>query len=223
MAKRPYWAIKRTADSIAALFLILLLWPLMLLTIILLAVSLGTPVHFWQQRPGLAGRSFRLYKFRTMKAAHDLSGVKLSDEERVSQIGNVLRRLRLDELPQLFSILWGDMSFIGPRPLLPRDQSEAFRARLLVRPGLTGWAQVIGGRDISPEDKAALDVWYVRNASIALDIQILLRTVPVVLLGDRIRRSRIERAWRDLRDAGVLRGDLACNSEKHLLVDYSVV
>src|SRR5208337_5259211 len=104
---------------------------------------------------------------------------------------------------QLFNILRGEMSFVGPRPLLPRDQPEAYRARLLVRPGLTGWAQVVGGRDISPEDKAALDVWYVRNASLALDIEIAIRTVPVVLFGERISVSLIERAWRDLSESGV--------------------
>jgi len=98
------------------------------------------------------------------------------------------------------------MSFVGPRPLLPQDQSTAYRARLLVRPGLTGWAQAIGGRGISAEDKAALDVWYVRNASMALDTEIALRTVPVILFGERISIPLIERAWSDLRESGVLRG-----------------
>ena len=122
----------------------------MVLAAVLVGASVGLPVLFWQQRPGLGGRPFRVYKFRTMRAAHSSDGRRLSDKERVSQMGTLMRRLRLDELPQLFNIFRGDMSFIGPRPLLPCDQSDAYRARLLVRPGLTGWAQVVGGRDISP-------------------------------------------------------------------------
>ena len=96
-----------------------------------------------------------------------------------------MRRTRLDELPQLINILLGQMSFIGPRPLLPVDQPADYAARLVVRPGLTGWAQVKGGRDISPADKAALDIWYVHNASLALDARILLNTVAMVLFGER--------------------------------------
>ena len=112
----------------------------------------------------------------------------------------------MDELPQLFNILRGDMSFVGPRPLLAREQREAYRARLLVRPGLTGWAQAVGGRAISFEDKAALDVWYVRNASMALDIQIALKTIPVVLFGERVSTPLIEQAWHDLGDSGIVNG-----------------
>jgi lipopolysaccharide/colanic/teichoic acid biosynthesis glycosyltransferase len=141
-----------------------------------------------------------------MSAAYNSMGRALSDEERTSGIGVFLRRTRLDELPQLLNILRGDMSFVGPRPLLPRDQDDAYRARLLVRPGLTGWAQVVGGRAISAEDKAALDVWYVRNASLTLDAKIALKTVPLVIFGETISRRLIENAWADLRTAGVLRG-----------------
>jgi lipopolysaccharide/colanic/teichoic acid biosynthesis glycosyltransferase len=130
-----------------------------------------------------------------------------------------MRRLRLDELPQLFNILRGDMSFIGPRPLLAIEQSDGLRARLLVRPGLTGWAQVVGGRDISAEDKAALDVWYVRNASLALDLEIMARTIPMVLFGERISRHLIEQAWRDLKDGGVLKGDLAYDISNGLQIN----
>lgn len=205
IARRHYWMVKRAADIVLAVFLLSLLSPLMLLTAFLVAASIGSPVIFWQQRPGLGGKPFRLYKFCTMRSAHGRDGRRLSDGERVSGIGKVLRRLRLDELPQLFNILRGDMSLIGPRPLLPQDQSEAYRARLLVRPGLTGVAQVIGGRDMAPVDKAALDVWYVCNASLALDIQIALRTVPFVLFGEKIRQRFVENAWRDLGALGVIR------------------
>ena len=208
IARRRYWHVKRAIDCFGALALLILSLPLMAVAAVLVAASAGFPIFFWQERPGLGGRPFRLYKFRTMKAAHGADGRRLSDAERVSRIGTLMRRLRLDELPQLFNILRGDMCFIGPRPLLPCDQPDAYRARLLVRPGLTGWAQVVGGRTISPADKAALDVWYVRNASLALDLEIAARTIPVVLRGERISRPLIERAWRDLSDGGILRGAL---------------
>src|SRR5690606_10748738 len=103
----------------------------------------------------------------------------------------------------------GDMSFIGPRPLLAVDQSPDIALRLLVRPGITGWAQVMGGRDISPLDKAALDVWYVQNASLRLDLEIVLRTIPLLLFGEQINRAAIERAWGDLTMAGICRIDVA--------------
>jgi len=206
LAGRHYWRFKRAIDCSAAFVLLAACSPLMLLAAILVVASMGFPAVFWQQRPGLGGRPFRLYKFRTMRAAHTASGRRLTDRERTPLAGRLLRRLRMDELPQLFNILRGDMSFVGPRPLLPRDQSAAYRARLLVRPGLTGWAQAVGGRGISAQDKAALDVWYVRNASMALDIEIALRTVPIILFGERISLPLIERAWSDLREAGVLRG-----------------
>ncbi len=205
LAARPYWHVKRVVDRLAAFALLVACTPLMLLAALAVAANMGFPVIFWQQRPGLGGKPFRLYKFRTMRAAHSAGGRRLTDGERTPYMGTLLRRLRFDELPQLFNILKGDMSFVGPRPLLPRDQSAAYRARLLVRPGLTGWAQAVGGREISPGDKAALDVWYVRNASIALDIEIALRTVPIILFGERMSTVLIERAWSDLRESGVLK------------------
>ena len=125
---------------------------------------------FLAAEAGTPGRPFHLYKFRTMGASHTPDGRRLPDTHRMSKAGKFMRRTRLDELPQLINILRGDMSFVGPRPLLPQDQPKASAARLLVRPGLTGWAQVVGGRDISPEDKAALDFWYVRKAGLLLDL-----------------------------------------------------
>lgn len=208
MQRRRYWKAKRAIDVLASLFLLTIFSAVLILVGLAVAVSIGRPLFFCQQRPGLGGRPFRLYKFRTMGTPVAANGRILSDEERVSRVGTFLRRTRLDELPQLFNILRGDMSFIGPRPLLPRDQDDAYRARLLVRPGLSGWAQVIGGRAISPEDKAALDVWYVRNAGVLLDIAIVLRTIPIIFVGERTSGKLIDRAWRELRQAGVLKGRL---------------
>jgi lipopolysaccharide/colanic/teichoic acid biosynthesis glycosyltransferase len=203
-ARRRYWAVKRLIDFSGAMVLTILLFPLMLLTALLVAASLGVPVMFWQERPGLGGRTIRLHKFRTMRAGCGDGGRRLSDGERTSWVGNLLRRLRLDELPQLFNILRGDMSFIGPRPLLDHEQSKACSSRLLVRPGLTGWAQVVGGRDIAPLDKAALDVWYVCNANLALDTKIALKTIPFVLFGERVNAQPIDQAWRELDEMGMI-------------------
>ena len=204
MQTRQYWGSKRIFDILAAATLVMLTMPITLFVAAALLIAVGRPLVFWQQRPGLGGRPFRLYKFRTMAAAYDVGGRRRSDDERMSGIGMFLRRTRLDELPQLLNILRGDMSFVGPRPLLPCDQDNSYRARLLVRPGLTGWAQVVGGRAISAEDKAALDVWYVRNASLVLDAKILVKTLPLVIFGETISRKLIENAWNDLRAAGVL-------------------
>ena len=203
LARRPYWRVKRALDMFGALVLLAGLSPVMLLATLLVAIDVGFPVRFWQLRPGLGGRPFKLCKLRTMSAAHDASGRKVPESERVSFIGRFLRRVRLDELPQLLNILSGEMSFIGPRPLLRADQSAAFAARLLVRPGLTGWAQVEGGRDISTANKAALDVWYVEHASLTLDWQIFLRTLRMVFRGERTNAASIRLAWRDLQRAGI--------------------
>jgi lipopolysaccharide/colanic/teichoic acid biosynthesis glycosyltransferase len=138
-----------------------------------------------------------------MAGAHDADGRRVPEHRRVSRIGYALRRLRIDELPQLLNILIGEMSFIGPRPLLPADQSTAYAARLLVRPGLTGWAQVKVGRDVSPANKAALDVWYVKNASLSLDVAVLVQTALMLVIGERVSDAAIRHAWRDLQRAGI--------------------
>lgn len=200
---RPHWRIKRAIDVLAAAALLVLAAPVMLIAAILVAIDMGMPVCFWQQRPGRGGRPIRLYKFRTMRAPHDSNGRRLSDSERSSVVGRFLRRTRLDELPQLFSILSGEMSFVGPRPLLPIDQAPEYAARLLVSPGLTGWAQINGGREISAVDKAALDIWYVQNASLMLDLLIILKTIPMVIFGERKNQHYIQRAWSDLQNAGI--------------------
>ncbi|EJW11551.1 Lipid carrier : UDP-N-acetylgalactosaminyltransferase [Rhodovulum sp. PH10] len=197
----PYRVVKRVIDIAGATLLMVLLAPVMALVAIAVLLDIGAPMLFWQQRPGLRGRAFKLYKFRTMGAGHDADGRRLTDAERVSRLGRFLRRTRLDELPQLWSILIGTMSFVGPRPLLPVDQPVGFSKRLAVRPGLTGWAQIKGGRIISAADKAALDVWYVRNMSLTLDIRIVLGTIPMVLFGERVEDAAIARAWAEIGEA----------------------
>jgi lipopolysaccharide/colanic/teichoic acid biosynthesis glycosyltransferase len=198
LARRPYWRVKRVLEPVAALGLLIVLAPLFVLVAALTLIDVGLPWTFWQRRPGLNGRQFKLYKFRSMAPAYDANGRRVPEEERTSAIGHFLRCARLDELPQLFHIVFGEMSFIGPRPLLPIDQPAAYAARLLVRPGLTGWAQVKGGRAISPADKAALDIWYVRNASLVLDLKILALTVPMLIFGEKVDTEAIRLAWKDL-------------------------
>ena len=194
----PYHRVKRAIDLFGSAVLLITVAPLFLLVGLLVAADVGLPLVFWQQRPGLRGRPFKLYKFRTMADAYCSEGQRKSDEARVSAVGNFLRRSRLDELPQLFNILKGEMSFVGPRPLLPVDQPIDSKSRLLVRPGLTGWAQIKGGRQISPADKAALDAWYVRNMSLTLDLKILLETVPILIFGERVAETAIIHARREM-------------------------
>lgn len=201
LGQASYFQVKRVIDVAASAMALILLAPLFLFVGLVVGADMGFPVVFWQQRPGLRGRSFRLYKFRTMRDAHDADGQRKSDDERVSAVGDFLRRTRLDELPQLLNILKGDMSFVGPRPLLPVDQPIDCAARLVVRPGLTGWAQIKGGRQISPSDKAALDEWYVRNMSFALDLEIILGTVPMLIFGERVTDSAVGQALQDLKIA----------------------
>ena len=202
----PYHRVKRAIDLVGSAVLVITLSPLFLLVGLLVAADVGLPLVFWQQRPGFRGRPFKLYKFRTMADAHGSDGQRKSEDERVSVVGDFLRRSRLDELPQLLNILKGEMSFVGPRPLLPVDQPIDSRSRLLVRPGLTGWAQIKGGRQISPADKAALDVWYVRNVSLALDLKILLGTVPMLIFGERVTETAIAHARREMKFADSVPG-----------------
>jgi lipopolysaccharide/colanic/teichoic acid biosynthesis glycosyltransferase len=201
--KRPYWRLKRVIDAGIASLLILLLAPLIPLLALVVAFDVGLPTIFWQQRPGARGMPFKLYKFRTMRSAHDHNGMRIPDAQRLSAVGRFLRRTRLDEVPQLYNILIGEMSFVGPRPLLPIDQDPTHSARLLAAPGLTGWAQIMGGRDIGPEDKAVLDVWYLRHASLWLDLVILAQTLPTMVLGERPQPEAVRRAWDDLSERPV--------------------
>lgn len=187
----PY--IKRSIDMLAAIALAVLLLPLILLVAVIVALDVGLPILFWQQRPGRFGKAFRLYKFRTMrhtgrKLDEDRLAHKSGDMARTSLVGKWLRRLRFDELPQLLHIAMGTMSFVGPRPLLPDDQPAGGEDRLSVRPGVTGWAQIHGGDALTPEEKLVLDNWYIRNMSLGLDIRILLRTLLAILKDDSLHK-----------------------------------
>ena len=180
---------KRLLDIIVASLALLLLAPLMAIVALLIRRQLGTPVLFRQTRPGLNAKPFEMIKFRSMRDATDARGNPLPDEERMTRLGSVLRATSLDELPELWNVLKGEMSLVGPRPLLmeylPLYSTEQYR-RHAVRPGVTGWAQVNGRNALSWEDKFKLDVWYVENQSLWLDIKILLMTVKQVLVRDGI-------------------------------------
>ena len=180
---------KRLFDLLVAVGLLLMLWPLMLCVALLVRWKLGSPVLFKQQRPGLHGKPFYIYKFRTMNDARDVSGELLSDAERLTPFGQLLRRFSLDELPQLFNVIRGEMSLVGPRALLmeylPLYNPEQAR-RHDVKPGITGWAQVNGRNAISWEEKFAYDVWYVDHQSFLLDLKILWMTLMCVVSSEGV-------------------------------------
>ena len=171
---------KRLFDILLVLLTAPLWLPLLAVLALLVRLKLGSPVLFRQERPGLHGRPFTILKFRTMVNFREVGGDLISDEERLTRLGKCLRAMSLDELPELFNVLRGDMSLVGPRPLLmcylPRYTPEQAR-RHEVRPGITGWAQVNGRNAISWEEKFKYDVWYVDHRSLTLDIKILCRTI----------------------------------------------
>lgn len=179
-----YKYIKRILDIISSLLAIIILSPLLAVTAVLVKTKLGSPVLFRQERPGKDEKIFTLIKFRTMTDERDENGELLPDEVRLTKFGKFLRSTSIDELPELFNILKGDMSVIGPRPLLveyiPRYNEHQHR-RHEVRPGLSGWAQVNGRNTVSWEDKFDMDVHYVDNYSFAMDVKILFMTVLNVI------------------------------------------
>ena len=188
-----YPVVKRVADCVGAFFLIVILSPLMLAIAVTVAIFIGRPVLFEQMRPGLNGAPFTVRKFRTMSDSRDAEGNLLPDAQRLSKFGRLLRKTSLDELPQLFNVLVGDMSFVGPRPLLMEYlplYSEEQARRHNTRPGITGWAQVNGRNALSWEKKFELDVWYVDNISAILDIKILMMTVLKVLKSEGVSATR---------------------------------
>lgn len=176
--------IKRVLDFIIALIGLIVASPILLVVALLVRLKLGSPILFRQQRVGLDGEIFEMVKFRTMKDATDPQGNPLPDEERLTSFGNFLRKSSLDELPELWNVLKGDMSLVGPRPLLveylPLYSKEQMK-RHHVRPGITGYAQVNGRNNISWTKKFELDVYYVKHYSLALDLKILWQTVAKVL------------------------------------------
>ena len=193
-----YFRFKRALDVFAASLLIVVLAPIFLIAAAVTFFDVGAPVIFWQRRIGRGGQEFFLFKFRTYQAPYGKTGNPVPNDERLSHTGRLIRATRLDEIPQIFNILRGDMSLIGPRPLLPIDQPEDPRHRLLVRPGGTGWAQGVGGTTVDPEEKEALDVWYIHHASPMIDVTIVWRTLMVVFRGESLDRQGIEAAvnWR---------------------------
>ncbi|GAP39203.1 sugar transferase [Flexilinea flocculi] len=176
--------IKRILDLTLTLIAMIVALPVMAVIALLVWIKIGTPVLFKQPRPGFHEKIFTIYKFRTMRDAFDEKGKLLPDDQRLTRFGRILRTTSLDELPELFCVLKGEMSWVGPRPLLmqylDRYSKEQHR-RHLVLPGITGWAQVNGRNAISWEEKFALDVWYVDHWSIWLDLKILIMTVFKVL------------------------------------------
>lgn len=183
---------KRLFDTLIASLLLCILFPILSILSYKIKQSLGSPIMFRQQRPGLNGKPFEMMKFRSMKDALDEDGQPLPDEQRLTSFGNRLRSMSLDELPTLWNVVKGDMSLVGPRPLLMEylplyDNKQSRRHE--VKPGVTGWAQVNGRNAISWEDKFNLDVWYVDNQSFWLDIKILFLTVKKVLVKDGISQE----------------------------------
>lgn len=183
---------KRLFDFVVALMALLMLWPVFLVVAFVVRTRLGSPVLFSQRRPGLHGEAFSVYKFRTMTSACDAAGHLLPDDVRLTPFGLFLRRASLDELPQLINVLKGDISLVGPRPLLMEYlplYSPAQARRHEVRPGITGWAQVNGRNAISWAQKFELDIWYIDNYSFWLDMKILFMTVKKVIKKDDVSAS----------------------------------
>jgi len=184
--------LKRLFDILVSMLLIALLLPIIILVFVLIRLNMGRPALFRQIRPGLKGRLFTVYKFRTMSEQVDAAGNALPDGQRLTSLGRFMRKTSLDEIPQLFNVLTGDMSLVGPRPLLveylPLYSPDQAR-RHLVRPGITGWAQVHGRNTISWQDKFSLDIWYVENKSFMLDIRILFMTILKVICRDGVNAS----------------------------------
>ena len=184
--------LKRTVDLALSLIGFLSLMPVYFVVILMIRIKLGSPIFFKQPRPGLNGKIFNIYKFRTMTNECDQNGILLADSYRLTKFGQFLRSSSLDELPGLLNVIKGNMSLVGPRPLLVEylplySQTQARRHE--VRPGITGWAQVNGRNQINWNDKFDLDVWYVCNLSFILDLKILWRTLKKVHIQDGISHN----------------------------------
>ena len=181
--------LKTIFDRFLALILIILFLPLIIIISLLIYIRMGRPILFKQVRPGKNERLFTIYKFRTMNDKRDENGNLLDDHMRLKGVGKVIRATSLDELPQLFNVLKGDMNFIGPRPLLPEYlplYNQVQKRRHEVKPGITGWAQVNGRNAISWEKKFELDVWYVENISFLIDMKIMMLTILKVIKRDGV-------------------------------------
>ncbi|MBU3841888.1 MAG: sugar transferase [Candidatus Fusobacterium pullicola] len=185
--------LKRLIDIVVSVVFILCFWWLYIVLAVLIRIKLGRPVLFKQERPGLNGKIFTMYKFRSMTDGRDKNGKLLSDSERLTSFGRVLRATSLDEIPEFFNVLNGDMSLVGPRPLLVEylPRYNEFQARRHeVKPGITGWAQINGRNAISWEDKFRYDVEYVINQSFLMDLKILFLTVKKVVVRENINQGQ---------------------------------
>lgn len=194
-SKTVYLVTKRSIDLIVATILLILTSPFILIAAIAIRLSMGSPVIFRQKRPGLNEEIFTLYKFRTMNNNIDKNGKTLADNERLTRIGKFIRSTSIDELPQLLNIFKGDMSLIGPRPLLVEYLElycETQKKRHTVRPGISGWAQINGRNNISWAKKFDLDVWYVENQSLLLDLKIIILTALKVLTKSDISKDGMQ-------------------------------
>ncbi|WAA13977.1 sugar transferase [Fervidibacillus halotolerans] len=193
--KRIYLHIKRLFDIIFAIIGLILSSPILLIVAILIKFESPGPVFYKQERLGLRGRSFQVIKLRSMVVDAEKNGAKWADKDdpRVTKIGKFIRKTRIDEIPQLWNVLIGEMSLIGPRPERPMFTAQfnkeipGFINRLQVKPGVTGWAQVNGGYDITPKEKLELDLQYIRNMNILLDLKIILKTIKIVFTGNGAR------------------------------------
>ena len=187
-----YRYFKRVIGFVISLIALIVLSPVILIVGILVYIKLGSPIIFKQERPGKDGKIFKMYKFRTMLDSYNKFGEALPDEERLTKFGKILRSTSLDELPELINVIKGDMSLVGPRPLLVEYlelHSDEQKKRHNVRPGITGWAQVNGRNSITWNEKLNLDVEYVKNLSLILDIKILFLTVYKVFKRDGINQE----------------------------------
>jgi lipopolysaccharide/colanic/teichoic acid biosynthesis glycosyltransferase len=211
-----YRITKRALDVSASVIGLAVLSPLILLIALAIRLTLGEPALFRQQRPGYREKPFTLLKFRTMRTATDARGAALPDAERLTWLGHVLRKTSLDEIPQLWNVLRGEMSLVGPRPLLMeylRRYTEEQKQRHLAPPGITGWAQIHGRQEITFSQRIAFDQWYVHHCSFALDIRILLETVVKVCIGMGVRSGQDVRLVDDLKTTEG--GNCACTPSEH--------
>jgi len=203
-----HW-LKRIIDFTAATFLLILLSPAFLVIFLSVRFFLGSPVIFRQHRPGLNEKPFNLFKFRTMRDLYDADGCLLPDDKRLTAFGKTLRSLSLDELPELINVVRGDMSLVGPRPLLMdylAYYSPEQKKRHCVRPGITGWAQINGRNTLSWKKKFEMDVWYVKNCSFFLDLKILFLTLNKVIRREGIHAEGL---------ATMTRFDVECQHQKN--------
>lgn len=198
--------VKRALDLSVASVALLVLSPLLLITALLILLEDGRPVFFRQRRAGLGGEAFSIFKFRSMRvndAPVATMGAVTSAHPLVTKVGRVIRRTKIDELPQLLNVLKGDLSLVGPRPTIMEQIAEydAFeQRRLTLKPGVTGWAQVCGGIYLPWEERIALDVWYIDHWSLMLDLEVLLRTVGVIVFGETLNRKALAEALAHERD-----------------------